>query len=58
MTIPTHADRQLDDLENLHGAIMIKLRTWRHAGRRDAETIRRLLQAYVDGAVDYINGIE
>ncbi|AWM07624.1 hypothetical protein [Bradyrhizobium symbiodeficiens] len=59
MPVPTQADHQLDDLENLHGAVMIKLRTWQHAGRRrDPEAVRRLLQAYVDGAVDYINGVE
>lgn len=59
MPLPTEQDRVLDDLENLHEALMIKLRTYRHAGhRRDPDAIRRLLVNYADGVVDFVNGIQ
>lgn len=59
MPIPTPRDHQLDDLENLHGAIMIALRTYQHAGRRrDPEAIRRMLVNYAGSVVDFVNGID
>lgn len=59
MTIPTAADQQLEDLENLHMSIMIALRTYQRAGRRrDPEAIRRMLVNYADGVVGFVNGVE
>jgi hypothetical protein len=57
MAIPNEIDRRLGEIDNWHGAVMGRLRTWRYAGRhRDPEAIRSALQAYVDAVTDLVNG--
>jgi hypothetical protein len=47
MTVPTQADRSLAEIDDLHGAVLVRLRTWCHAGPcRDPARIREALQAY------------
>lgn len=58
MPIPTKQDYQLAEIDNLHGAVLVKLRVWQRGTQREveAESIRRLVQAYADAAVDFLNG--
>jgi hypothetical protein len=49
MPIPTPFDHRLAEIDDLAAAVMIKLRTIRHAGdARDVSGLRELLQTYVD----------
>jgi hypothetical protein len=49
MPIPTPYDRSLGEIDDLHGCVLIKLRTLQHAGAGHGVTgLRELLQTYVD----------
>jgi hypothetical protein len=56
MPIPTRQDQDLADIDDTHGVIMVRLRTWSHAGpRRDPASIRAALQQYVDQVAAFTN---
>lgn len=57
MAIPTRFDHELAAIDDMHGSVMIRLRTWRRAdpARRDPGAIRDALRAYVDAVVEMIN---
>jgi hypothetical protein len=50
MPIPTAHDRSLAKIDDLHGCVLIKLRTLQHAGAagHGVTGLRELLQTYVD----------
>lgn len=56
MAIPTRQDRMLAELEDLHSVVMVRCRTFVHAGEhRDPASIRTALRAYCDAVVDFVN---
>jgi hypothetical protein len=57
MPIPTHIDAALGEIDDLHAVVMVRVRTWHHAGPgRDPKSIREALQAYVDAVTGFVNG--
>jgi hypothetical protein len=57
MPIPGPIDGVLSELEDLHGVILVRLRTWHHAGPdRDPKSIREALRSYVEAATSFVNG--
>lgn len=57
MAIPTRFDHELAAIDDMHGSVMIRLRTWRRAdpARRDPGAIREALRAYVDAVMKAVN---
>jgi hypothetical protein len=46
MPIPTDAERRLGEIDDLHSVVLVRLRTWHHAGPdRDPKSIREALRA-------------
>jgi hypothetical protein len=59
MAIPGPVDGVLSELEDLHSVIIVRVRTWHHAGEdRDPQSIRAALKAYVDTTMRFVNGGE
>ena len=59
MPIPTAYDQRLAEIDDLHGAVTVRLRTYRYAGQnRDPASIRKALQAYVEAVTDCVNGAD
>jgi hypothetical protein len=45
------------EIENLHNVVLVRVRSWHHAGRDgDLASIREALQTYADVVVGFING--
>lgn len=56
MAIPTATDHKLAEIDDLHGTVMVRLRTYTHAGaNRDPRSIREAAQTYVDKVVEFVN---
>jgi hypothetical protein len=57
MPIPGPVDAVLSELEDLHSVILVRLRTWHHAGSgRDPQAVRAALRQYIDVAMGFVNG--
>jgi hypothetical protein len=57
MPIPTKADGDLAAIDDLHGVVLVRLRTWHRGGPdRDPRSIKEALRQYVDAVVDFTNG--
>jgi hypothetical protein len=57
MSIPTPADHDLGEIDDLHNGILVSLRVWLHAGPdRDTKRINQALRAYVDAVTAFVNG--
>jgi hypothetical protein len=56
MPIPTHFDYQLVAIDDLHGCVLGRLRTYHRAGPdRDPAAIREALKAYVDAVSETVD---
>jgi hypothetical protein len=56
MPIPTRADQQLAEIDDLRGAIMVRLRVYRYAGKnRNPASIREALVEYANAVTDLVN---
>jgi hypothetical protein len=55
MSIPQSIDYALSDLDNIHGSVMVSLRTMNHAAKADVpkmrQALRERLRMYVDAAL-------
>lgn len=60
MPIPTRADHDLADIDNLANVIRGRLTTMRYAGKavRDFAGLRDALQEYVDQVMAFAHGTE
>jgi hypothetical protein len=57
MPTPTPFDKAVAAIEDLHGCVIGRLRTYHHAGRdRDPASIRQALKDYADLVVETVNG--
>lgn len=54
MAIPTQADRDMAEIDALHGCVMTALRTQQHAAPRDLDGMRVRLRATLQGYVDAV----
>jgi hypothetical protein len=56
MSIPTQIDAALGEIDDLHAVVMVRVRTWHHAGpNRDPKSIREALQVYADAVTAFVN---
>jgi hypothetical protein len=56
MPIPTRADHDLGEIDDLHSGILVRLRVWQHAGpNRDAKSISEALRSYVAAVTNFVN---
>jgi hypothetical protein len=54
--IPTNADRSLSAIDDLHGVVLIRCRTFHFGGRLgDPQNIRQALQEYCDKVIEFVN---
>jgi hypothetical protein len=57
MSIPGDIERRLGEIDDLHSLVLVRLRSWTHAGPdRHAKSISEALRAYVDAVTDFVNG--
>ena len=57
MPIPNSIEAALSEIDDLHSVVLVRLRTWHHAGPdRDAASITVALRAYVDAVRSLVNG--
>jgi hypothetical protein len=57
LPIPTRADHQLSEIDDLHNSVIVRLRIWLHAGPdRNPKNIREALKEYVAKVTDFVNG--
>ena len=57
MAIPARIDAALGEIDDLHSIVLVRVRTWHHAGPdRDAATITAALRAYVAAVTKVVNG--
>lgn len=56
MPVPTQADHDLASIDDLHAAVVVRLRTYQRAGQgRDAASIREALHSYVDAVAEFVD---
>jgi hypothetical protein len=56
VAIPTQVDRDLAEIDSAASTVLLRLRTYHHAGpNRTPATIREALQVYVDKVTDFVN---
>lgn len=52
MPIPTQHDRAMAEIDDLHGVVVIRLRTMRYSGaRQGAAGVREALREYTDAVM-------
>jgi hypothetical protein len=57
MSIPGDIERRLGEIDDLHSLVLVRLRSWHHAGpTRDPRQISEALRQYVDAVTDCVNG--